>query len=129
MSQGTDDTFAAGLDLRRHMFGVAGADQQIESATDFTRPLQEMVTRYCFGDVWQRPALDHKTRSLLTLALLTALGKQNQLRAHVKGAIQNGVSKDEIREVLLHCMIYAGVPAAVDSFATTGEVLKQMGLD
>jgi 4-carboxymuconolactone decarboxylase len=88
-----------------------------------------MVTRYCFGEVWTRPALDHKTRSMLTLALLTALGKQNQLRVHVKGAIQNGVSKEEIREVLLHSMIYAGVPAAVDSFATTAEVLKQMGLE
>ncbi len=129
MSQGEDDTFAAGLELRRHMFGVAGADQQIEAATDFTRPLQDMVTRYCFGEVWQRTALDHKTRSMLTLALLTALGKQNQLRVHVKGAIQNGVSKEEIREVLLHSMIYAGVPAAVDSFGTTAEVLKQMGLE
>ena len=123
------DVYAAGLEVRRHMFGVAGADQQIEAATDFTRPLQDMVTRYCFGEVWNRPALDHKTRSMLTLALLTALGKQNQLRVHVKGAIQNGVTKEEIREVLMHSMIYAGLPAAVDSFATTTEVLKQMGLE
>jgi 4-carboxymuconolactone decarboxylase len=125
----TQDVFAAGLQVRRQMFGVAGADQQIEAATDFTRPLQDMVTRYCFGEVWNRPGLDHKTRSMLTLALLTALGKQNQLRVHVKGAIQNGVSKEEIREVLMHSMIYAGLPAAVDSFATTTEVLKQMGLE
>jgi 4-carboxymuconolactone decarboxylase len=123
------DVYAAGLEVRRHMFGAAGADQQIEAATDFTRPLQDMVTRYCFGEVWNRPALDHKTRSMLTLALLTALGKQNQLRVHVRGAIQNGVSKEEIREVLMHSMIYAGLPAAVDSFATTTEVLKQMGLE
>ena len=123
------DIFAAGLEVRRAMFGVEGAERQIEAATDFTRPLQDMVTRYCFGEVWNRPALDHKTRSMLTLALLTALGKQNQLRVHVKGAIQNGVSKEEIREVLMHSMIYAGVPAAVDSFATTAEVLKQMGLE
>jgi 4-carboxymuconolactone decarboxylase len=88
-----------------------------------------MVTRYCFGETWGRPTLDRKMRSMLTLALLTALGKQNQLRVHVKGAIQNGVSKEEIREVLMHSMIYAGVPAAVDSFATTTEVLKQMGLE
>jgi len=123
------DVYTAGLEVRRHMFGVAGADQQIEAATDFTRPLQDMVTRYCFGEVWNRPALDHKMRSMLTLALLTALGKQNQLRVHVKGAIQNGVTKEEIREVLMHCMIYAGLPAAVDSFATTTEVLRQMGLE
>jgi len=124
-----EDTFAAGLAIRRDMFGVEGAERQIEAATDFTRPLQDMVTRYCFGEVWSRPTLDRKTRSMLTLALLTALGKQNQLRVHVRGAIQNGVSKEEIREVLMHSMIYAGLPAAVDSFATTTEVLKQMGLE
>ena len=126
---GTQDTFAAGLAIRRDMFGVEGAERQIEAATDFTRPLQDMVTRYCFGEVWSRPTLDRKTRSMPTLALLTALGKQNQLRVHVRGAIQNGVSKEEIREVLMHSMIYAGLPAAVDSFATTTEVLKQMGLE
>jgi len=126
---GTQDTFAAGLAIRRDMFGVEGAERQIEATTDFTRPLQDMVTRYCFGEVWSRPTLDRKTRSMLTLALLTALGKQNQLRVHVRGAIQNGVSKEEIREVLMHSMIYAGLPAAVDSFATTTEVLKQMGLE
>ena len=125
----TGDVFTAGLEVRRQMFGVAGADDQIRAATDFTGPLQDMVTRYCFGEVWNRPGLDHKTRSMLTIALLTALGKQNQLRVHVKGAIQNGVSKEEIREVLMHSMIYAGVPAAVDSFATATDVLKQMGLE
>jgi 4-carboxymuconolactone decarboxylase len=126
---GNKDAFATGLAIRREMFGVEGAERQIEAATDFTRPLQDMVTRYCFGETWSRPTLDLKTRSMLTLALLTALGKQNQLRVHVKGAIQNGVSKEEIREVLMHSMIYAGVPAAVDSFATTTDVLKQMGLE
>jgi 4-carboxymuconolactone decarboxylase len=127
--KGQEDAFAAGLSIRRDMFGVEGAERQLEAATDFTRPLQDMVTRYCFGEVWTRPHLDRKTRSMLTLALLTALGKQNQLRVHVRGAIQNGVSKEEIREVLMHSMIYAGLPAAVDSFATTTEVLKQMGLE
>jgi 4-carboxymuconolactone decarboxylase len=126
---GTQDAFTTGLAIRRDMFGVEGAERQMEAATDFTRPLQEMVTRYCFGEVWSRPHLDRKTRSMLTLALLTALGKQNQLRVHVRGAIQNGVSKEEIREVLMHSMIYAGLPAAVDSFATTTDVLKQMGLE
>ena len=127
MSQ--DDVYATGLELRRSMFGAEATDQAIDSATDLNRPLQDMVTRYCFGEVWNRPGLDHKTRSMITLALLTALGKQNQLRVHLRGAIENGVSKEEIREVLLHSMIYAGVPAAVDSFATTAEVLKQMGLE
>src|SRR3954464_15099950 len=123
-----DDPFAAGLAIRRDMFGVEGGERRIGSGPGFPRPLQDMVTRYCFGEVWTRPHLDRKTRSMLTLALLTALGKQNQLRVHVRGAIENGVSKEEIREVLMHSMIYAGLPAAVDSFATTTEVLKQMGL-
>ena len=126
---GGKDAFATGLAIRRDMFGPEGAERQIEAATDFTRPLQDMVTRYCFGETWGSPTLDRKTRSMLTLALLTALGKQNQLRVHVRGAIQNGVSKEEIREVLMHSMIYAGLPAAVDSFATATEVLKQMGLE
>ena len=111
------------------MFGPAGAEQQIEAATDFTEDLQDLVTRYCFGEVWQRPLLDHKTRSFLTLAMLTVLGRQNQLKVHVRGAIANGASKDEIREVLLHAMIYAGVPAAVDSFLSATEVLKELGLE
>jgi 4-carboxymuconolactone decarboxylase len=124
-----DASAAAGLAIRRDMFGAEETARQMEAATDFTRPLQDMVNRYCFGDVWSRGILDRKTRSMLTLALLTALGKQNQLRVHVRGAIQNGVSKEEIREVLMHSMIYAGLPAAVDSFATTTDVLKQMGLE
>ena len=123
------DIYAAGLQVRRDMFGLAGADEQIEAATDFTRPLQDVVTRFCFGETWNRPCLDRKMRSMLTIALLTALGKQNQLRVHVRAAIQNGVSKDEIREVLMHCLVYAGLPAAVDSFATSTDVLKQMGLE
>jgi 4-carboxymuconolactone decarboxylase len=127
--EGSRDAVAAGLAIRRDMFGAEETARQMETATDFTRPLQDMATRYCFGEVWSRGTLDRKTRSMLTLALLTALGKQNQLRLHVRGAIQNGVSKEEIREVLMHSMIYAGLPAAVDSFATATDVLKQMGLE
>jgi len=123
------DTFSAGLEIRRDMFGPAGSDQVLTSATDFTRPLQEMVTRYCFGEVWTRSLLDRKTRSMLTMALLVALNRPNQLRGHVRGAVKNGVSKDEIREVLLHSMIYAGVPAGVDSFNHATEVLKELGLE
>jgi 4-carboxymuconolactone decarboxylase len=129
---GTDqnkDTFSAGLQIRRDMFGPASSDQVLQSATDFTRPLQEMVTRYCFGEVWTRTLLDRKTRSMLTMALLVALNRPNQLRGHVRGAVKNGVSKDEIREVLLHSMIYAGVPAGVDSFHHATEVLKELGLE
>src|SRR5690606_30986651 len=102
------DAYEAGLQIRRKMFGAAGADEQIAAATEFTRPLQDWATRVCFGETWTRPALDHRTRSMLTLAILTALGKQNQLRVHVQAAIQNGVTKEEIREVLMHSIIYAG---------------------
>jgi 4-carboxymuconolactone decarboxylase len=123
------DTFEAGMDLRREMFGPAGAEQKFAATTDFTRPLEEMVTRYCFGEVWQRPPLDRKIRSMLTLAVVATLSRPNQFKGHVRGAIKNGVSKEEIREVLLHTMIYAGVPAAVDSFQSAEEVLKELGLE
>ncbi len=123
------DLFQAGLQLRRDMFGPAGSDQQIESATEFTSAMQDIVTRYCFGEVWSRPPLDRKTRSMLTLAIVATLSRPNQLKAHVRGAIANGVSKEEIREIFLHTMIYAGVPAAVDSFVSAAEVLKDMDLD
>jgi len=123
------EDFAAGLQIRRDMFGPALSDKVLESATDFTRPLQEMVTRYCFGEVWARPLLDRRTRSMLTMALLVALNKPTQLKGHVRGAVKNGLTKDEIREVLLHSMIYAGVPAGVDSFNHATEVLKELGLE
>jgi 4-carboxymuconolactone decarboxylase len=126
---GGGDTFAAGMQVRREMLGPALADQAVNSATDFTRPLQDIVTRYCFGEIWTRPQLDRRTRSLLTIATLVALGKPNQLRVHVRAAITNGATKDEIREVLLHSTIYCGVPAGVDSFTHAAEVLKEMGLE
>jgi 4-carboxymuconolactone decarboxylase len=123
------DLYRAGMDLRRDMFGVAGAEKAIEAASDFTLPMQEIVTRYCFGEVWNRPPLDRKVRSMLTLAILATLVRPNQLKLHVRGAIANGVSKEEIREVLLHVMVYAGVPAAVDSFASASEALRDLGLE
>jgi 4-carboxymuconolactone decarboxylase len=123
------DIFAAGLQVRREMLPAAHADQAIESATEFTRPLQEIVTSYCFGEVWTRPQIDRRTRSMLTMALLVALGKPNQLRVHVRAAIGNGVTKEEIREVLLHSLIYCGVPAGVEGFTNAADVLKDMGLE
>jgi len=128
-TDGNKDTFLAGLQIRRDMFGLANADQVFEKATDFNRTLQELVTRYCFGEVWTRSLLDRRTRSMLTMALLVALNRPNQLKGHVRGAIKNGVTKEEIREVLLHSMIYAGVPAGVDSFNHATEVLKELGLE
>lgn len=117
------DTFQVGLGLRREMFGRAGADDAVESAGDLTAAMQDFVTRYCFGEVWQRAELDRRTRSLLTLAILATLGRPNQFRLHVRGAIANGATREEIREVLLHTMVYAGVPSAVDCMGVAAEVL------
>jgi 4-carboxymuconolactone decarboxylase len=117
------DVSEAGLDIMRKMFGAAMVDERQAAVTDFTRPLEELVIRYCFGEVWSRPQLDRKTRSMLTLAVLTALGKPNQLRVHVQAAINNGVTQEEIREVLLHAMVYSGVPAGVEAFRVASEVL------
>ena len=118
---------AAGLQVRRDMFGPAGAEQRLAAATDFNRPFEEIVTQYCFGQTWTRPGLDRKTRSLITLAALTALSKPNQLRVHVAGALANGASPDEIREVLLHTVAYAGIPAGVEAFTAAAEVLAHHG--
>jgi 4-carboxymuconolactone decarboxylase len=122
----SDDAFDRGLELRRHMFGPGGSDRQIEAATDFTRPLQELVTRSCFGEIWQRPHLDLKTRSMITLAMLAALGRPNQIKVHVKGALANGVSREEIREIILHAVAYAGFPPVVESFGAAAQALAEV---
>jgi 4-carboxymuconolactone decarboxylase len=118
-----DAAFAAGMQVRRDMFGPAGAEERYAQATDFNRPFEDMVTRHCFGDTWTRPGLDRKTRSLITLAALTALAKPNQLKVHVAGALANGCSVEEIRETLLHTAVYAGVPSGVEAFNAAAEVV------
>ena len=123
------DVFADGMEIRRQMWGKEGSEDRLAAASGFNRPFEEMITRYCFGEVWTRPELDHKTRSLLTIGLLAVLGRPTQLRTHVRGAIANGATPAEIREVLMHVMIYGGVPAAADSFGHARETLKEMGLD
>jgi 4-carboxymuconolactone decarboxylase len=120
-----DKSFDTGLQIRRDMFGPAGSDERLHNATDFTRPLEEVVTRYCFGETWSRPQLDRKTRSLITLAALTALSKPNQIKVHVRGALANGATMEEIRETLLHATVYAGIPAGVEAFTAASEVLAQ----
>ena len=122
------DLFDQGLETRRAVLGAEYVDAAIAGADDFNRPLQELVTQYCWGDVWNRPGLDRRTRSMLNLAMLTALNRPHELKLHVKGALNNGVSKEEIREVLLQTAIYCGVPAAVDSFRNAREVFKELGV-
>jgi 4-carboxymuconolactone decarboxylase len=121
-----DESFRVGMQIRRDMFGPAGAEERFAATTDFNRPFEEVVTRYCFGDTWSRPGLDRKTRSLITLAALTAMVRPNQLRVHVRGALANGATREEIREVLLHTVVYAGVPAGVEAFTAAAEVLKDL---
>ena len=120
------DLFDKGLATRREVLGAEYVDASIKNATDFTVELQELVTQYCWGDVWNRPGLDRKTRSFLNLAMLTALNRPHELKLHVRGAINNGLTKEEIKEVFLQAAIYCGVPAAIDSFRVAAEVFKEM---
>jgi len=122
------DAFEKGLKTRREVLGAEYVDQAIRNADDFNLPLQELVTKYCWNEIWNRPGLDRKTRSIVNLAMLTALNRPHGLKLHVKGAINNGLSKDEIAEIFLQSAIYCGVPAAIDSFRTAKDVFKEMGL-
>ena len=119
--------FDQGLKTRRDVMGTEYVDAALANADDFNRPMQELVTEYCWGDVWNRPGLDRRTRSLLNLAMLTALNRPHELKLHIKGALRNGVTKDEIREVFMQTAIYCGVPAAVDSFRCAREVFEDKG--
>jgi len=119
-------TYEKGLKNRREVLGAEYVDNAIASADDFSRSLQELVTEYCWGAVWDRPGLDRKTRSIINLAMLTALNRPHELKLHVKGALNNGLSKAEIGEVLLQTAVYCGVPAAVDSFRSAREVFAQL---
>mgnify|MGYP000744812689 CR=1 FL=1 len=113
----TSELFEKGLKVRREVLGAEHVDASISQADDFSRPIQELVTEYCWGKVWSRPGLDRKTRSLLNLAMLTALNRPHEVKLHVRGALNNGCSKNDIMEVLLQAAIYCGVPAAMDSLS------------
>jgi 4-carboxymuconolactone decarboxylase len=124
----SNEMFEKGLKVRREVLGAEYVDKAIAGADDFNRPLQELVTSYCWGEIWNRPGLDRRTRSMLNLAMLTALNRPHEVKLHVRGAINNGLTKDEIREVLLQAGIYCGVPAAIDSFRIAREVFAEMGI-
>lgn len=123
-SASPDSAYAQGLALRKQVMGEDFVAAALANATPFTQPIQEHITRAAWGDVWQRPGLDLKTRSLITVAMLTALGKQQELKGHVRGALINGATVQEIQEVLLHATVYCGVPAAVDAFRSANEVVS-----
>ena len=124
-----NDRFERGLAARKEVLGAEHVGRSLGSASDFSRPMQQLVTEYCWGEIWTRPGLDRRTRSLINLAMLTALGRQHELGVHVRGAINNGCEVDEIREVLLQAAIYCGVPAAMESFRTADQVLNELGFD
>ena len=118
-----DSQFDKGLATRKQVMGEDFVARAFCGATEFTAPIQQYITRNAWGDVWQRPGLDLKTRSLITVAMLTALGKQHELKGHVRGALNNGATPQELQEVLLHASIYCGLPAAVEAFRTAAEVV------
>ena len=123
MTTSASKDFEKGLATRKQVMGEDFVANAFANATEFTMPMQEYITRNAWGDVWQRPGLNMKTRSLVTVALLAALGKQHELKGHVRGALNNGATAQEIQEVLLHTSIYCGVPTAVDAFRSAAEVI------
>ena len=122
------DRYDRGLAVRREVLGAEHVDKSIQGADDFTRPLQEYVTESAWGAIWTRPGLPRKTRSLLNLAMLTALNRPHEIKLHINGALNNGVTKDEIMEVFLQTAVYCGVPASIDSFRIAREVFQERGV-
>ena len=120
-----NERYEQGLAVRREVLGNKYVDAALESADELGRPLQELVTEYCWGAVWTRDGLDRKTRSLLNLGMLTALNRMHELGAHVRGALTNGCTEEEIREALLQTAIYCGVPAALESFRVAQRVIEE----
>ncbi len=115
--------FDKGLATRTQVMGEDFVNKALGGATDFTQPMQEHITAKAWGDVWQRPGLELKTRSMITVAMLIAMGKQHELKGHVRGALNNGVTPAELQEILLHAAVYCGVPSAVEAFRTAAEVV------
>lgn len=124
-----DEAMRNGVQIRREMFGAEATDSQIAQANQFTRPMQDVVSKYCFGETWSREGLSRRERSMVTLGVLCALGRSPELKAHVAGALSNGMTALEIRETLLHAMVYCGVPLGVDAVRNAAEVLAAKGID
>lgn len=113
-----------GLATRRAVLGDAYVDQALAKATPFSEPLQELVTRHAWGNTWQRDGIDLRTRSIVTVSMLVALGRMHELKIHVRGALNNGVTRAELQEIFLHASVYCGFPAAVDAFRNAAEVIE-----
>lgn len=119
--------FHEGLETRRDVLGKEYVDGSLAKANDFMMAFQRITTEWCWGYAWNRPGLDRKARSMLNLAMLTALNRPNEIRLHVKGALNNGVTVEEIKEILLHATVYCGIPAGLDAFKVANQVLEEEG--
>jgi 4-carboxymuconolactone decarboxylase len=124
-----EDRFHTGLQVRREVLGADHVDRSLDAASDFMRAMQELVTEYCWGTVWSRPGLDRRTRSLINLGMLTALGSGHELEVHVRGALTNGATEAEIKETLLQAAIYCGVPAGMEAFRRADTVITSLPSD
>jgi 4-carboxymuconolactone decarboxylase len=124
--QQVNGRFERGLRTRREVLGAEHVDRSLAGVSAFARPMQELVTEYCWGEIWNRDGLDRKTRSLLNLAMLTALGRMHEFAVHVRGAVTNGCTEEEIQETLLQTAVYCGAPAALESFRVAEKVLEEM---
>ena len=122
------ELFEKGLKVHREVLGAEYVDKSLKNADGFNQAMQELVTEYCWGEIWNRPGLDRRTRSIVNLSLLTALNRPHELKLHVRGAINNGLTKEEISEVLLQTAVYCGVPAAIDSFRNAKEAFAELGI-
>ena len=122
-----DELFQEGLQTRRDVLGTEYVDGSLAKANEFMQSFQHITTEWCWGYIWNRPGLDRKTRSMLNLAMLTALNRPAEIRLHVKGALNNGVSADEIKEILLQAAVYCGIPAGLDAFKVANQVLEEEG--
>jgi 4-carboxymuconolactone decarboxylase len=122
----TDALYEKGLEIRRAVVGAEYVDKSLADADDFTRPFQELVTRYCWGEVWSRPGLERSERSIINLAMIAALNRPQELKLHVRGALRNGLTRDQIREIFMQVSIYCGIPAGLECFRVAREVFKEI---
>ena len=122
----SDDRYEQGMRVRREVLGDEHVDRAVANTTDFTQPFQDFITETAWGNIWARDGIDRRSRSMITLAVLTALGREHEIAMHVRAALTNGLSKEEIGEVLLHTSVYAGVPAANRAFAIAQQVFDEL---
>jgi 4-carboxymuconolactone decarboxylase len=118
--------YEKGLEVRKAVLGAEYVEKSLRSADEFTRPMQELVTEYCWGEIWTRPGLDRRTRSFINLGMLTALNRPHEIKLHIRGALNNGLTREELMEVFLQSAIYCGVPAALDSIRVAKEVFAEI---